>query len=355
MKKKLRSSKRILIFNVNWLGDVLFSTATIRNIRRNFPEGFIACCIPGRCYQVLEGNPYLDEIIVFDEKHSHKTIAGKIAFIRFLRAKQFDTVVFLHRSFSRALICRLAGIRNRVGYVTRKRGFLLTEKIPSPDPHTLHRIEYYLEVIKGAGFRVDSKHLDFPVSARDRRLSDDFLAHHEIEGDDRFIVLNPGGNWLPKRWPLWKWAALADRIIAELGEKVVFTGAGKDQPLVEKIIKQMRSSAISACGELNLKQLAALAQRSDVFITGDSGPLHIANAAGASRIIALFGPTSPGLTGPYPLDNAIIIQKSVGCPVPCYQQMCKGHRCMQAISVDEVFEKVKHSLENQKDPFYNPE
>lgn len=355
MKRNIRSSKRILIFNVNWLGDVLFSTATIRNIRQNFPDSFIACCIPSRCYQVLEGNPYLDEIIVFDERHSHKTIASKLAFIRFLRAKQFDTVVFLHRSFSRALICRLAGIRNRVGYVTRKRSFLLTERVRPPDQHSVHRIEYYLEVIRGAGFSVDSKHLDFPVSRRDRHLVDDFLAHHGIETDEDFILLNPGGNWMPKRWPREKWAQLADRIITELRRPVIFSGGEKDRKLVGLILKEMRSEALSICGELNLKQLGALAQRSAIFVTADSGPLHIANAAGASKILALFGPTSVDLTGPYPRDNAIIIQKSVGCPVPCYQQVCKDPRCMHAITVNEVFEKVKETLEDSKDPLYYAE
>lgn len=124
----VKTNKRILIFNVNWLGDVLFSTATIRAIRRNFPGSFIACIIPSRCYPILKGNPYLDEVIIFDEKDRHKGILAKLKFVKLLKAKGFDTVFLLHRSFRRALICRLADIPERLGYFTKKRGFLLTKR-----------------------------------------------------------------------------------------------------------------------------------------------------------------------------------------------------------------------------------
>ncbi len=98
-----RPKQRILIFNVNWLGDVLFSTATIRNVRRNYPDSYIACIIPSRCYQILKGNPHLDEVIIFDEKDRHKGMLAKLNFISLLRNMKFDTVFLLHRSFSRAL------------------------------------------------------------------------------------------------------------------------------------------------------------------------------------------------------------------------------------------------------------
>lgn len=340
----MKERRRILIFNVNWLGDVLFSTAAIRNVRRNFPESFIACSIPGRCYQILEGNPYLDEIIIFDERTSHRSLKSKLAFIRFLRSKQFDTVILLHRSFSRTFLCRLAGIPERVGHYTRKRSLLLTTKVPAVDRHTLHRIDYYLHIIKGAGFTVQDKHLDLAVSPRDIHFVEDFLNGHCIEPQDSLVVLNPGGNWLSKRWPKEKWAELADRLIGELRVPVVFTGAEKDSALVSQITSLMRHEPVSSCGVFNLKQLAALAARADMFVTADTGPLHIASAMRSKRICALFGPTSAALTGPYPAENAVIIQKDVGCLIPCYLDRCKDQRCMQAISASEVFDAVKEGL-----------
>jgi len=104
----------------------------------------------------------------------------------------------------------------------------------------------------------------------------------------------------------------------------------------------MREKPILLCGMLNLKQLGALCRRLDLFVTADTGPLHIANAVGAKKIIALFGPTQTTVTGPYPGKNVIILQKDVGCKIPCYVKNCKDNRCMKAITVDDVVGQVRH-------------
>lgn len=337
----IKDKKRILIFNVNWLGDVLFSTAAIRNIRRNFPDSFIACAIPSRCYQILKGNPHLDEIIVFDEKDRHKGLLAKMDFIRLLKAKDFDTVFLLHRSFSRALICRLADIPERLGHYTKKRGFLLTKKIKPPRRDSVHRIDYYLHILEKSGLKVEDRYLEFFFSDEDSEFMDGFLQKNGIKKFDFLVALNPGGNWLPKRWPKEFWARLADRLISEHGAKVVITGSHSDITLVSEISAMMKERAVLACGVLNLKQLGALCKRLDVFITADTGPLHIANAVGTKQIIALFGPTSPQITGPFPAKNVVILQKDVGCVIPCYEVYCKDNRCMKAIAPEDVLKNVK--------------
>ncbi|MGD0336687.1 MAG: glycosyltransferase family 9 protein, partial [Candidatus Omnitrophota bacterium] len=228
---KTNIAKRILIFNVNWLGDVLFSTAAIRNIRSNFPDSFIACVIPSRCYPVLKGNPYLDEIIIFDEKDRHVGIMAKLNFIRLLKSKGFNIVYLLHRSFSRALICRLAGIPHRIGYYTRKRAFLLTRSIAPPAKDTLHRIDYYLNLLEKAGLKVEDRYTDFVVSPEDEKFVRDFLGKQGVAPDDFKVVINPGGNWLPKRWPKDYWVELADKLMEKAGIKVIITGSHHDLPL----------------------------------------------------------------------------------------------------------------------------
>lgn len=339
-------AERILVFNVNWLGDVVFSTAVIRNLRRNYPAGFIACVVPKRCYDVLKDNPYLNEIIVFDERGSHRGIFAKLQFIAFLRKKKFDTVFLLHRSFSRALICFLAGIPQRVGHYTKKRAFLLTKNIMAPAENSVHRLNYYLDIIEKAGVKVEDRFGDFFVPKEDIKFVDDLLAKNGVKEKDSLVVLNPGGNWLPKRWPKEYWAQLADRLIAGLGAKVVFTGAHKDIPLVVGIKEFMREKPIDTCGVFGLKQLGALSRRADIFITADSGPLHIANAAGAKKIIAIFGPTDKAVTAPFPLTNVDILQKDVGCVIPCYAADCKDNRCMKAVTVEDVLGKVKLLISN---------
>ncbi|MDD4980294.1 MAG: lipopolysaccharide heptosyltransferase II [Candidatus Omnitrophica bacterium] len=338
MKDKYR---RILIFNVNWVGDVLFSTATIRNIRRNFPDSFIACVIPSRCYPVLKGNPHLDEIIIFDEKDRHRGVLAQFNFVKILKEKRFDTAFLLHRSFTRALICRLAGIGYILGYYTKKRGFLLSKKIIAPEKDTLHRIDYYLSLIEKSGLTVEDRYTEFFVSDEDSKFVEEFLDKHSLGKGGFLIAINPGANWLLKRWPKEYWARLADRLIAELGASVIITGAPQDLSLASSIKALMQEKPVIASGALNLKQLGALFKRLDLFISADTGPLHIANSVGTKRIIALFGPTSPEITGPFPLYNATVIFKDIGCKIPCYNVRCQDNRCMKAITPEEAIEKVK--------------
>lgn len=333
--------KRILIFNVNWLGDVLFSTATLRNIRHNYPDSFIACIIPSRCYPVLKGNPHLDEIIIFDEKERQRGTLSKLKFVQFLRSKKFNTVFLLHRSFTRALLCRLAGIPERIGYYTKKRGFLLTKHIAPLSKDALHRIDYYLNIIEKAGLEVEDRYPEFFISDKDISFIDGFLNKNAIHENDLLVAINPGGNWLPKRWPGEYWAILADKLIAEFGAKVIVTGAPQDLALALSIKALMKEKPIIAAAVFNLKQLGALCKRIDLFITADTGPLHIANAVGTKGIIALFGPTSPGITGPYPLKNIVVLSRDVGCKIPCYLAHCKDNRCMKAITVEDVVEEIK--------------
>ncbi len=338
---KENPGKRILIFNVNWLGDVLFSSATIRNIRRNYPASYIACVIPSRCYPILKDNPYLDEVIIFDEKDRHKGMLAKLNFVSLLKSKKFDTVFLLHRSFSRALICRLAGINQRIGHFTKKRAFLLTKKIAPPKKDSLHRIDYYLDIIEKAGLRIEDRYLDFFFSPLDENHVEDFLSKNSIGKNDFVVALNPGGNWMPKRWPKDYWAQLADKLIKEMKAKVIITGSASDLALANQIKGAMKEVPLVACRVFNIKQLGALAKRADLFITADTGPLHIANAVGAKKIIAIFGPTSKEVTGPYPATNVVVLQKNTGCLIPCYKVNCRDNRCMKAITPDDVLAEVE--------------
>ncbi|MDD4908596.1 MAG: lipopolysaccharide heptosyltransferase II [Candidatus Omnitrophica bacterium] len=339
---KMKANK-ILIFNVNWLGDVLFSTAVIRNIRYNFPDSYIACVVPERCRPVLEGNPNLNEIIIFDERGRHRGFAPKLRFLSLLRAGDFDTVFLLHRSFTRALLCYLAKIPQRIGYYTHKRAWLLTRKIPQADAGSMHRIDYYLNVIEKAGLEVKDRFTEFCVNIEHERYVEEFLSKEGVAKNDLLVVVNPGGNWNLKRWPAENFSGLCDRIISELKAKVMIIGDTKDAPLAESIMKKMRYSALNAAGKFQLKQTGALLKRADIFISCDSGPLHIANAVGAKRIIALFGPTSAGITGPYPRNPGItILQKDTGCKIPCYKLDCEDNRCMKALTVEDVMEKIRN-------------
>jgi len=333
--------QRILIFNVNWLGDVLFSTATIRNLRYNFPNSYIACIVPARGYAVLKNNPYLDEIIVFDEKDIHRGLLAKLKFVRQLKAKRFDTAFILHRSFTRALMLYLAGIPQRIGLVSSKGKIFLTKKVPLSKVKPLHRIDHYLSIVENSGLRVEDRYLDFFFEEEDKEFAKEFLEKQGIKKEDFLVAVHPSGNWPQKRWPKEYFSLLCDRLIKELQAKVILLGAHEDLRLAEEISAAMTQKPLIASGRFNLKQLAALLTLVDVFISADSGPLHIANAVGVPKIIALFGPTSVAITGPFPLKNVTLLQKDIGCIIPCYKVNCQDNRCMKAITPEEVFAQVK--------------
>lgn len=331
--------KKILIINVNWLGDVLLSTASIRAVKKAFPESYLACMVPSRCVEVLKDNPNLDEIIVFDEKATHKGLIAKIKFIKELKKKRFDIVFLFHRSFTRALMVFLAGIPERVGYFTKKRGRLLTKKIAPPEEE-MHRLNYYLNIVESYGIKSDGRYYEFFISGNDREYIDSQLKKLAIEKNDFVVVINPGGNWQPKRWPKEKFAELSDRLINELGAKIIISGSDKDITLADEISALMNTKPIILAGKTNLKQLGALMETADLVISADSGPMHIAAAMGTD-LITLFGPTKASLTGPLGKGRIITIQKEIGCKIPCYEISCKNNRCMEAIDVEYVFKEVK--------------
>ena len=331
----MTKNKRILVVEVNWLGDVLFSTAALRWLRRQYPESFIACLLHSRCKEVLAGNPYIDELIILDEEKAHRGTRGKRELIKTIRARRFDTVYFFHRSFTRVLICYLAGIPHRIGYARLKSKFLLTQALTPPEGR-IHRAAYFMYVAAGK-LITDKEHLrgDFFVDEKDGVFVRGLLEKENVAENDSVVVMHSAGNWPPKRWPQHLLAALADLLIERYGCRVVFSGSEKEQQLITEIVAMMKQKPINFCGKTSLKQLGALFKRADLCISADSGPLHIAVALGRPTV-ALFGPTDQEITGPLAGKDVSVLQKDVGCEIPCYNLECKDNRCMAAISVADV-------------------
>lgn len=339
---------RILIVNMNWLGDVLFSTPFIRLLRKNLPSSYIACMVVPRCKEVLEHNPRLNKIILYDEDDNHGHLTGKLRFINELKKERFDTAILLHRSFTRTLLAYLAGIKRRVGYKTPKRSFLLTDKLP-PVGDSIHRIDYFLGFAKPLGFKVElddeeMRACEFYISDADRSAIRHILASKGLSPEHPFIVINPGGNWKPKRWSVDFFAELADRLISDFKVNIVITGSRRDVVLAETISLKMRAKPFILCGRTTLKQLGALFEIARLVISNDSGPMHI-SVAMRTNTIAIFGPTSPLITGPVGVGRYVVLQKDVGCKIPCYNLGCSDYRCMKAITVDDVYENVKQLYE----------
>ena len=329
--------KRILIVNVNWLGDTLFVTPFIRAVRENYPDSYIAVFTHPRCQEILEGNPRINEIILYNDRH----LLRKFQIVSQLKSKRFDTAFILRKSLSRTMLLFLSGIPERIGYDNRKTRFLLTKKVPPPSKD-LHRVEYFLGLAKAAGIHPQSTSCEFFISEKDKLTADKILSQEGLKKNDDFIVINPGGNWDLKRWPAENFARLGDELLNRFNRKVVLTGAEKDINLCKKISSLMKTRPILLCGKVDLKTLGAVFEKANWVISNDSGPMHIAVGI-KTPVVALFGPTSPKITGPCGDGVSKVIDKRVDCEIPCYNLSCKDNRCMKAITVEDILQAISRS------------
>jgi len=325
--------KRILIVNVNWLGDTLFATPFIRAVKEKYPDSYIAILTHPRCYEILEGNPNIDEIIVYDEKRQHKNLLRKFSMVAYLRSKNFDTAFILRKSLSRTLLLLFSKIPTRGGYVSKRAGVLLTRSVDIPHKE-LHKVEYFLNLGKTAGIEARNKNYEIYISGKDMEKGEKVLKDAGINYKN-FVILNAGGNWNPKRWPAENFAKLGDEIFKTSGSHIVLTGAEKDIALAETIAGLMKHKPFILCGKTGLKTLGAIFKKAICVISNDSGPMHLAAATGAN-VIAIFGPTSAKLTGPYGGGKCKVLHKDIGCEIPCYEVKCKDNKCMKAVTVGEA-------------------
>lgn len=333
--------KRILIVNVNWLGDTLFATPFMRAVREKYPKAHIAVLTHPRCREILEGNPSIDEIIIYDEKKHHRGLLKKFSIVSCLRAKKFDAAFILRKSLSRTLILLFSKIPVRVGYGSKRAGFLLTRRIDAPHDK-LHKVEYFLNLAKAEGMETENKNYEIFISDKSVKNAEKILKDIGVK-DDGFVVLNAGGNWDLKRWPAVNFAKLGDYIFEKLGRAVVLTGAEKDIALAENLAGLMKHKPFILCGKTDLKTLGAVFKKAACVVSNDSGPMHLASAAGAP-VVAVFGPTSPELTGPYGAGKRKVLHKDIGCKIPCYDLKCKDNKCMKAVAVEDVLKAVYETL-----------
>ncbi len=334
--------KKILVINVNWLGDVVFSTPVLRALRVANKDAHIACLVISRCEEVLKNNPRINEIIVYDEYGKHQTFLAKLKFIRYLRKKRFDEVYVLHPSLRRAMIGFLAGIPSRTGYNTKNRSFLLSRSIPAPE-HLMHKIDYFLNILKSCGINAVDRNCEFFINDTDIKEAQQILKKNGVDREEKYVVINPGGNWMMKRWNAENFAKLGDIIAQKNKLKVVIAGAKKDKGLAVEIESLMKIKPTIITGLTSLHQLAAVMKASGCVVSADSGPMHISVAVGANTV-AIFGPTSSDLTGPVGVGKKVILQKDVGCEIPCYKSRCEDNRCMGEINPEEVYEQVVKML-----------
>ncbi len=341
----LRNIKRLLIRSTNWIGDAVMTTPAVRAIRKNFPDAEISILTKPWVVPVFESSPYIDNILIYDDSGKHKDLSGKLRLARELKQYSFDAAILLQNAFEAALITFFAGIPCRIGYNTDVRGFLLTHPVSCTSQiKKIHQTGYYLGILQGIGLKADGLDLDLVVNKKYQKRAAKILEEHGISRADRLVGINPSATFGPaKQWLPERYAALSDKIHEVFGARVLLFGGPGDRELGRKISKMMMCPPIDFSGKTDLGEAISLIKKCDLFITNDSGLMHVAAALDVP-LIAIFGSTNPITTGPRS-QKSKIVRIPIECS-PCLKPECpKGHlKCMSEIDVDMVFDVVKELL-----------
>lgn len=344
----VNAPKKILIVRTDRVGDVILSTPVIKNLRAYFPQAHIAFMCRPYTKDILEGNPSLDEVIVYDKYGKHKSLWGSVRFVFALRKKKFDWAVVLHPTNRVHMVTFFAKIPFRIGW-DRKMGFLLTKRIAHTKQEGLkHESEYTLDILRELDIPILYRHLYFSVSEGAQGKVDGMLRDNDISNSEKLITVHPSASCVSKRWPADYFCQLINTLKERLSLKVAVITAKGEEHFAERIIKDC--DVIDLRGKLDLVEVGALLKRSAIFISNDSGPVHIAAALDVP-VISIFGRKNSGLSPMRwkPLgENSFYLHKDVGCRV-CFAHDCeKGFLCLKAIKPSEVAEKAILVLQGHK-------
>jgi heptosyltransferase II len=316
----------ILVRATNWIGDAVMSLPALRAIRERFPTARISILAKPWVADLYGRESFIDEIILYSGQSPWRTGHE-------LRARRFDCAILLQNAFEAAWIAWLARIPNRIGYKRDGRQLLLTKAVDVPKAGEIPRHErfYYLELLRRAGL-IDT----LPAGETIR------LRRSAVGNGRRIIGISPGAAYgTAKRWLPERFAQSAGTLANLRGASIAIFGTKGERRLCEEVAQLLNGHQVTNyAGQTTLAQFIDLASGCELFITNDSGSMHIASALGVPTV-AIFGATDDTTTGPTGL-NARVVRQHVDCS-PCLLRECPiDHRCMTGVSADRV---VKEALE----------
>ncbi len=339
---KKEDFKRILIVRTDRIGDVLLSTPVIKALRNEYPHAYIAMMVNPAVKDIVDGNPYLDEVIIYDKDGKHKSWFRSIKFCLRLRKKRFDLAIVLHPTNRVHLITFFCGIPKRIGY-DRKLGFLLTQRFKhTKQSGQKHELEYNLDLLRQLGIEPKDKQPFMPIKKESEEWLEELFKAQDLKPSDKLLAIHPAASCPSKIWPNVRFAEVADRLIEKFGFKVIVVAGPRDLSLAQNLIQHMHHTALNLAGKTSISQLASLLKRCQLFISNDSGPVHIASSLG-TPVISIFGRSQKGLSpkrwGPWG-DRAEVLHKEVGC-IECLAHNCiKEFACLKAITIDDALKAV---------------
>ncbi len=341
--RKIKPSeiRKVLIRSANWVGDAVMSLPAVSSMRQSLPQVEMVILAKPWVAELFQNNPVVDRVILYENPGIHRGIQGKWRLARKLKNENFSLSVLLQNAFEAAFISFLARIPRRAGYDTDGRRFLLTH--PVTCNHKMkqsHQIDYYLGMVEALGFRPAAPIPHLAVPRQQQEEVSRMLRSLGVEETEEIVGLSPGATFgSAKQWFPERYGKLAEKIAKELGTRILIFGSPGDKEVGLRVCSHSAVPLVDLTGRTTLSQAMAWIDRCRLFITNDSGLMHVA-AALHTPLIALFGSTNPQRTGPRG-EWCRVISKPLSC-APCMKPECPERRqCMEQISVDEVYEEVK--------------
>jgi heptosyltransferase-2 len=335
----MKDPANIIVRMPNWIGDVVMATPILADLRKRFPTASITAMCRRPLSQLLEKESSIDELFSFSRpSNGFARRQAERDIIEKLRKGGYDAGILLTNSFSSAWWFWQGKVKRRIGFSGHWRRLLLTDPIPPVPKGEAHLVEVYKRLLIPLGLSPSHSTPHLSISSEERNQAQALLRQRGFQKGAPLIGIHAGAAYgSAKCWPPERFQALAHLLLKE-GAKLLFVGDEATSPLVKTICQGLPEGAMNLAGGTTLRELVALIHECSVFVTNDSGPMHIAAALDVP-VVALFGSTDEKSTGPYGQSEGVI-RKQVSCS-PCFKRVCPiDFRCMREISPEEVARKV---------------
>jgi len=342
---------RLLIVKLGSIGDIVHTLPALAALRAGFPDSEISWVVERNLSEILRDNPLLDRLIEVDTKAlrrglmSGETLRAPRQQLRRLRASAFDVALDFQGLLKSASIARLSGARRVFGYSRAglrepASSIFLSKRISVPKQvHVIRKGLLLVEGALGIPTPLDAERFSFPITVGE---ADETAAHEAADfTGGKYAILNPGGGWPTKLWNADRFGKLADALWTSYGFTSLVTYGPGEESLADAV-RQASSTERARPVSLSLKSFYALAKNAQVYVGGDTGPTHLAVAAGAP-IVGLFGPTEWWRNGSPRSEDVCVERTDIDCRVDCHRRSCSKWICMD-IEVERVFRAVEKRL-----------
>jgi len=341
--------RNILIIKPSSLGDIILALPALTALRKSFPDAKISWLIRPEFAPLLENHPHLNEIIPFDRKFLGKAwfhpgaSVSLISLIKRLRRAKFDAVIDFQGLFRTASLAWLSGCKKRFGMSkARELAPLFYNHKITQTQDCIHMVDYYLKIIQVAG----ASHLDVEfVLPHHPEAADSVSRLLESHGvaQDNYVVLVPGSAHEDKRWPLERFAELAEKISAQFSLPIVAVGTEFEAGLIQKLQNLSKVTIENFAGQTSLSELICLLKRSRLVVSNDTGPGHIA-AALSTPLVLMFSWSNPARIAPYERSECLVAREPYTRGLKIKSRDPKHN--VDTITVEEVYQKVREQLNN---------